>query len=89
MFNWFCAIPFCCHNPTEVTWLDCIDIADKALYTAKNAGRNAWIGITLKEPLPMECIVIDGLNLPIDIIKFESNLEALKVKTTWQNTQTY
>lgn len=85
----FVPFPFCCHNPTEVTWLDCIDIADKALYTAKNAGRNAWIGITLKEPLPTECIVIDGLNLPIDIIKFESNLEALKVKTTWQNTQTY
>lgn len=85
----FVPFPFCCHNPTETSWLDCIDIADKALYTAKNAGRDAWVGITLKEPLPVKDTAIDGLNLPINSIHFESNLELLKVKTTWQQTQNF
>jgi len=83
----FVPFPFCCHNPSETSWLDCIDIADKALYTAKYSGRDAWVGTTLKQSLSAKTTAIDVSNLPIRIINLESNLEQLKVNATWQKTQ--
>ena len=85
----FVPFPFCCHNPSETSWLDCIDIADKALYTAKNAGRDAWVGTTLKQSLSEKTAAIDVFNLPISIVNLESNLEQLQVNTTWQKTQNF
>lgn len=83
----FVPFPFCCHNPNETSWLDCIDIADKALYTAKNSGRDAWVGATFKQSLSAKRIVIDKCNLPLDLVNLESNLEQLQVNSTWQKTQ--
>ena len=80
----FVPFPFCGHNPEEVSWLDCIDIADKALYTAKNAGRDTWVGTTLKQPLSAKSTAIDVLNLPLSIIDLESNLSQSQVNDTWE-----
>ena len=80
----FVPFPFCGHNPEEVSWLDCIDIADKALYTAKNAGRDTWVGTTLKQPLSAKNTAIDVLNLPLNIIDLESNLPQSQVNDTWE-----
>jgi two-component system cell cycle response regulator len=45
-----CSIGFACHpfleaQPDLFTWEDVFDIADIALYAAKNSGRNAWVGL--------------------------------------------
>jgi len=85
----FVPFPFCCHNPEEVTWSDCIDIADKALYTAKHAGRNSWVGTKLKQPLSAKNIDINVLNLPLNIVDLESNLAQSHVNSTWQKIQNF
>ena len=43
-----CSIGFACHpflqsQPDLFTWEEVFDIADIALYAAKNSGRNAWV----------------------------------------------
>ena len=83
----FVPFPLCYRKPTETSWLDCINIADKALYTAKNAGRDAWVGLSLTAPLTIKDTAIDGLRLPLDTIKLESNLEISTVKNIWQKAQ--
>jgi len=83
----FVPFPFCCHNPNVTTWLNCIDIADKALYTAKHAGRNSWVGTTLKKDYSVKNMTIDVFNLPINIVNLESNLEQFKINETWKQTK--
>lgn len=80
----FVPFPFCGHNPAAMTWLECIDIADKALYTAKYAGRNAWVGVTLKPTLSVKNSVIDPLNLSLNIVDLASSLAQQDVNSTWQ-----
>jgi len=45
----FTCFPFCRQHPDLLNWSECIMIADKALYTAKNSGRNAWVGLSCNE----------------------------------------
>ncbi len=45
-----CSIGFACYpflqaQPDLFTWEEVFDIADMALYAAKNSGRNAWVGL--------------------------------------------
>ncbi len=45
-----CSIGFACYpflqtQPALFTWEEVFDIADMALYAAKNSGRNAWVGL--------------------------------------------
>ena len=45
-----CSIGFACYpflqaQPNLFTWEEVFDIADMALYAAKNSGRNAWVGL--------------------------------------------
>ena len=45
-----CSIGFACYPfvpsaPGLFRWENVIGIADCALYTSKNAGRNAWVGV--------------------------------------------
>ena len=40
----FAPYPFLCGHPEALSWKETLALADAALYAAKNAGRNAWIG---------------------------------------------
>ena len=40
----FAPFPFLCGRPEALSWKETLALADAALYAAKNAGRNAWIG---------------------------------------------
>ena len=41
----FAAFPLCPARPAALNWHAAIDLADAALYEAKDAGRNAWVGL--------------------------------------------
>uniref|UniRef100_UPI00374DC71F sensor domain-containing diguanylate cyclase n=1 Tax=Undibacterium sp. TaxID=1914977 RepID=UPI00374DC71F len=41
----FACYPFVTSQPKAINWQDVVDIADIALYTVKNAGRNGWVGL--------------------------------------------
>ena len=41
----FACYPFIVDEPGPITWRQVIGIADLALYAAKNAGRNCWVGV--------------------------------------------
>jgi len=45
----FSCFPFCRQHPDLLNWSECIMIADKALYAAKNSGRNAWVGLSCND----------------------------------------
>ena len=44
------AYPFYINNPTAMTWEQVIDTADRALYLAKNHGRNCWVNVASANP---------------------------------------
>ncbi|XQW86853.1 diguanylate cyclase [Thalassotalea piscium] len=80
----FAPFPFCCHNPKALSWSDSINIADKALYIAKYASRDAWVGISLKTSYSTNNTSIDLLNLQLPMMNLISNIEQSKVNATWQ-----
>ena len=41
----FSAFPLCTRLPAALDWHAAIDLADAALYEAKDVGRNAWVGL--------------------------------------------
>jgi diguanylate cyclase (GGDEF)-like protein len=45
----FCAFPLCTQRPAALDWHAAIDLADAALYEAKDVGRNAWVGLVSAE----------------------------------------
>jgi diguanylate cyclase (GGDEF)-like protein len=47
----FAAYPFVQMNPKAFSWEQVIDIADIALYTAKEKQRNAWVGLSAGKQL--------------------------------------
>ncbi|CAM2068302.1 GGDEF domain-containing protein [Sulfidibacter corallicola] len=46
----FAYFPFIASFPTHMGWSQVLDLADQALYAAKNSGRNAWVGVNTVEP---------------------------------------
>ncbi|MGB0834299.1 MAG: GGDEF domain-containing protein, partial [Psychrobium sp.] len=52
-----CGYPFFARKLENLSWSECINLADKALYCAKNSGRDTWVSVkenelTLTEELP-------------------------------------
>jgi hypothetical protein len=45
----FACFPFFPANPSLVTWKQVLTLADRALYIAKNNGRDGWVGLLSKE----------------------------------------
>jgi diguanylate cyclase (GGDEF)-like protein len=41
----FAYYPFVAGQPSQLTWEQIVVVADRALYAAKNSGRNTWVGI--------------------------------------------
>ena len=48
----FACYPFMHNNPKALSWEQTQLLADKALYKAKDAGRNAWVGLLENEQTP-------------------------------------
>ncbi len=42
----FAPYPFLCGHPQALSWEEVLALADAALYSAKNSGRNSWVGFT-------------------------------------------
>jgi diguanylate cyclase (GGDEF)-like protein len=45
----FAVFPFLPEYPRALTWSQIVDLADHALYMAKNRGRDAWFGLSPNE----------------------------------------
>ena len=48
----FSPMPWDSHAPEALGWESVVELADLALYTAKQSGRDAWIGLFPEAPLP-------------------------------------
>lgn len=46
----FSPYPFYISHPTAISWEHTVGLADRALYMAKNAGRDCWVGIEPAKP---------------------------------------
>jgi diguanylate cyclase (GGDEF)-like protein len=72
------AYPFYVAKPTAMTWEQVIDTADRALYLAKNHGRNCWVNVAAANISDAECVnpaVSDSLIslAAAGVIKIESS----------------
>ena len=50
----FASFPFVPRQPRQLTWLEVVEVADQALYMAKHAGRNGWVGLFDTESSPSQ-----------------------------------
>ena len=55
----FASFPFLETQPHQQSWLEVVEIADQALYMAKHAGRNAWVGLFATDSSPSASIFPD------------------------------
>jgi len=84
----FACFPFVHHAPRALGWHDIVEIADIALYAAKRAGRNGWVGISAttncKSEKILEHIKLDVVSLVNnDELRVESNLDVKAVTRAW------
>lgn len=79
-----CAFPLFSRSPNNIDWLECVNLADKALYSAKNSGRDAWISVKeneclLSDEIPEACEEIGHKHVII-----ESSLEHSRIEAHWK-----
>ena len=81
----FCAFPFFYHQPKNITWLECIDIADKALYSAKNSGRDAWVSVKASAHNDDEKTPLNIASISHEHVTIESNVDGKLEDIQWQS----
>jgi len=60
----FAIFPFFPSDPARLSWQQVVDMADQALYAAKNSRRNAWVGIIAGD-LPQDKLpAVEDLRFP-------------------------
>lgn len=82
----FCAFPFFYHQPKNITWLECIDIADKALYSAKNSGRDAWVSAKASTHNNDERTPLNIGSISHEHVTIESNVDGKLEEIQWQSS---
>jgi diguanylate cyclase (GGDEF)-like protein len=80
----YAAYPFYPQVPNTLTWEQVVDTADRALYAAKNAGRDCWVGIASKPGtvLEMNPAVDKNLNhlLAQGVIEIEASVDTTQIQ---------
>ena len=80
----YAVYPFYPQVPNTLTWEQVVDTADRALYAAKNAGRDCWVGIASKPGavLDMNPAVDKNLNLLLakGAIEIETSVDKTRIK---------
>ena len=80
----YAVYPFYPQVPNTLTWEQVVDTADRALYAAKNAGRDCWVGIVSKPGtvLDMNPAVDQNLNLLLaqGAIEIEASADKTRIK---------
>lgn len=84
----YCALPFDIANPRALNWLDCVRLADLALYAAKRAGRNAWVGVSAGPDLVAASLMRQIAENPVAALSenricLTSNLEKQSIESAW------
>jgi len=79
-----CAFPLFARQPNNVDWLECVNLADKALYSAKNSGRDAWISVKENESLLSDEIPATFEDIEHEHVKIDSNLEQSRIDAHWK-----
>lgn len=72
----YAAYPFYPQVPNTVTWEQVVDTADRALYAAKNAGRDCWVGIASKPGTVLDLNPAADKNLNLLLAKGAIEIEA-------------
>lgn len=80
----YAVYPFYPQVPNTLTWEQVVDTADRALYAAKNAGRDCWVGIASKPGavLAMNPAADKNLNLLLakGAIEIEASVDKTQIK---------
>lgn len=79
-----CAFPLFARAPDNIDWLKCVNLADKALYSAKNSGRDTWISVKENESLLSDEIPTAFENIDHEHVKIDSNLEQSRIDAHWK-----
>lgn len=80
----YAVYPFYPLVPNKVSWEQVVDTADRALYAAKNAGRDCWVGISSKPGATLQVNPAVEKNLALllanDAVEIESSVDVAQVK---------
>lgn len=71
----YAVYPFYPHMPNSLTWEQVVDTADRALYAAKNAGRDCWVGVASKPGALLDINPAVDKNLNLLLAKNEIVIE--------------
>jgi diguanylate cyclase (GGDEF)-like protein len=76
--------PFLAHDPLALSWQEVVGMIDMALYAAKRAGRNAWVGFGSTEATEASQVLEKMKASPRDavmsgVVVLETNLDRARV----------